>query len=62
VLEEGALLGSNAAVTPLRRVGAWAVVAAGAAAFADVPAGQTLVRLSHRERPAAPGTGREASP
>ena len=49
-MEAGATLGSNAAVVPLKRVGEGAVVAAGAAAFSDVPAGQTVVRLSHRER------------
>ncbi|MBQ7666784.1 MAG: acetyltransferase [Kiritimatiellae bacterium] len=51
VLEEGALLGSNAAVSPLKRVGEWATIGPGAAALADVPAGQTLVKLARREKP-----------
>ena len=51
VLDEGVLLGSNAAVSPLKHVGAWSVIGPGAAALADVPPGQTLVKLARRERP-----------
>lgn len=50
VLEDGALLGSNAAAAPLKRVGAWATIGPGAAALADVPPGQTLIKLARREK------------
>ncbi len=43
VVEQGAFLGIGSRVIPLRRIGAWATVGAGAAVYRDVPAGATVV-------------------
>ncbi len=45
---DGALIGIGALVLPRRRVGAWAVVGAGALVIADVPARTTVVGLPAR--------------
>lgn len=45
---EGALVGIGAAVTPRHRVGAWAVVGAGAVVLADVPAHVTVAGVPAR--------------
>jgi len=42
---EGALLGTNAAIIPLKKMGAWSTLGAGTAALRDIPDGDTLVRL-----------------
>lgn len=43
---EGALLGSNSTVIPLKKIGAWSVLGAGTTALRDIPDGATIVRLS----------------
>ena len=45
---EGALLGTNAGVIPLKKIGAWATVGAGSMALRDVADGMALVRLGSR--------------
>ena len=45
---EGALLGTNAGVIPLKTIGAWSTVGAGSMAMRDVAEGAALVRLSSR--------------
>ena len=42
---EGALLGTNAATLPLKKMGAWSTLGAGTAALRDIPDGATVVRL-----------------
>ncbi len=49
VLEEGALLGSNAVTLPGCRMGAWSTLGAGAVAARDVAAGTSQVRLPARQ-------------
>jgi len=42
---EGALLGTNAAIIPLKKMGAWSTLGAGTTALRDIPDGTTLIRL-----------------
>ena len=42
---EGALLGTNAAIIPLKKMGAWSTLGAGTTALFDIPCGATVVRL-----------------
>ncbi|MDD5705475.1 MAG: acetyltransferase [Kiritimatiellae bacterium] len=44
-LREGAFLGSNAVVVPLRRVGKWSRVGAGTVAMKDLADGETVMRV-----------------
>jgi acetyltransferase EpsM len=52
-LERGAFLGAGAVVVPGVRIGADAVVAAGAVVLHDVPAGTTVLGVPARRREAA---------
>ena len=42
---EGALLGTNAAILPLKKMGAWSTLGIGTAALHNIPDGATVVRL-----------------
>jgi len=43
---EGALLGTHAAIIPLKKMGAWSTLGAGTAALRDIPDGATVIRLN----------------
>ena len=45
---EGALLGTNAGMIPLKKMGSWSVLGAGTVALRDIPAEVTVVRLGTR--------------
>jgi sugar O-acyltransferase (sialic acid O-acetyltransferase NeuD family) len=49
ILEAGVMLGVGSVVTPLRRVGAWTTVGAGAVVVRDLPPGVTAVGVPARE-------------
>ncbi len=46
---EGALLGTNAGVIPLKKIGAWSTVGAGSMALRDVADGTTIMRIGNRQ-------------
>jgi sugar O-acyltransferase (sialic acid O-acetyltransferase NeuD family) len=48
LIGEGALLGTNAGVIPLKKIGAWATVGAGTTALRDIADGTTLIRMGSR--------------
>lgn len=50
IVEAGAFLGLGTVVTPKRRIGAWAIVGAGAAVVHDLPPGVTAVGVPARPR------------
>lgn len=45
VLGEGVLMGTNAGLIPMKRIGAWATVGAGMTALRDVAEGASMIRL-----------------
>ena len=43
---EGALLGTNAATLPLKKIGAWSTLGIGTTALRDIPDNATIIRLN----------------
>ncbi len=50
---EGALMGTNAGIIPLKQIGAWATVGAGMTALRDVADGASIVRIAGKTDHAA---------
>lgn len=48
IIDEGAMIGTGTSVIPLKRVGAWATIGAGAAVVSDIPSGVVAVGVPAR--------------